>query len=327
MDVKIKTIADIYKTSFDYIRARQTGKTRSIMTPWATVNDAGVNGFEWGTIITLAGRPGTGKTSFANQFTRSAHALNPDMDFHIMDFQFEMPDKQTGVREFSNVTGKKYAELLSAERPVGDDTLKVIIDYIRSNKDRPIFIVDVPMTVLEMEAFLLKYYEDNNYTPLIVTIDHATLVKVDKAHDTSGKFGMLDNLGEMMTRLKKRMSIIFIVLTQMNRSIEDSARKQAGTIGNFPTSSDIYGSDALVQHSDMVLVLNNPAKSLIREYGPDRIKMTPDMIAGHFVKSRNGMNMLGFFQFNGTDFTEIPQPGTAQLNTAPPQLSGFKRKP
>jgi len=308
VDDYLKPISKIYEIGLTYMNHRKAGIATSVRTPWKSINYAGVNGFEWGTIITLAGRPGSGKTTFANQFTRAAHDLNPQVDeFHVIDFQFEMPDKQTALREFAAATGIKYNELLSAHRPVGDNVIHDVRNYIDKNKSKKIFVVDTPITVNQIRALLIAYIEKYN-VPLIVTIDHSLLVKLDaKERD---KFEMLYNLGEMMTELKKKYSIIFIVMTQMNRSIEDASRKVNGSVANYPTGADIFGADALVQHSDMVMILNRPASASIKEYGPCKYQVSGDTVFCHFVKVRNGENMMGFFKFHGGQarFEEIDTP-------------------
>lgn len=324
---KLKTIGEVYQAGLTYVKARQQGQTRSLRTPWPVVNEAGVNGFEWGTIITLAGRPGTGKTAFVNQFTRSAHRNNLGEDFHVIDFQFEMHERQTAVREFTGVTGVKYSELLSAHRPVGDNVIVEIEQFINLNSQRDIYIVDEPMTISGIRQLVIDHWKEHK-KPMILTIDHSLLVRLDKGE--RDKFEMLYNLGEMMTEIKKKLPVIWIVLTQMNRSMEDASRKVPGTVANYPTGADIFGADALLQHSDMVLILNHPAKNQIPEYGPYRYKVTPSMVVAHFVKVRNGDPMIGFFDFVGAQakFIQIPTPGTGSISTSnvsqPPRYGGNK---
>lgn len=310
-EVKLKTISEVYDTGLTYLKARKTGRTRSIRTPWPVVNEAGVNGFEWGTIITLAGRPGSGKTAFVNAFTRAAHAINSEQDFHVIDFQFEMPDRQTAVREFTGVTGLNYAQLLSAHRPVGDDVIQKLEEYVSLNRARDIYIIDEPLTIAQMREFIFAHYAQHR-KKMILTIDHSLLVRLEKGENN--KFDMLYNLGEMMTEIKKKIPVIWFVLTQMNRSMEDASRKQPGTLANYPTGADIFGADALMQHSDMVIILNHPVKNQVTSYGPAGYQMGPDTIVAHFVKVRNGDPMIGFFDFIGAQarFVQIPTPASSR---------------
>jgi len=323
--IKVKTISEVYDTGLTYLKARKTGRTRSVRTPWPVVNEAGVNGFEWGTIITLAGRPGSGKTAFVNAFTRAAHAINSEQDFHVIDFQFEMPDRQTAVREFTGVTGLNYAQLLSAHRPVGDDIIQQLEKYISLNNSRDIYIVDEPLTIAQMREFILTHYAKYR-KKMILTIDHSLLVRLEKGEN---RFDMLYNLGEMMTEIKKKIPVIWFVLTQMNRSMEDASRKQPGTLANYPTGADIFGADALMQHSDMVIILNHPVKNQVTTYGPAGYQMGPDTIVAHFVKVRNGDPMIGFFDFIGAQarFVQIPTPMSSRGNgPAQPQSGGLSTK-
>lgn len=333
-DIKVKTLADIYAEGLKYVQGRKEGRITSVKTPWIKINKAGVNGFEWGSIITIAGRPGSGKTTFVNSFTRAAHAYNPRSTFDVIDLQFEMADKMTAVRDFVTATGVKYDDILSADRPLGDDVLEEIQRHIRLTAHRDILTVTQPLTVSQIKAFLFSRWEKTKI-PMIVTLDHSMLVKIDKGE--KDKFEMLGNLGEMLTEVKKHMDVIFFILTQMNRGIEDQSRRVPGTLGNYPVTSDIFGADALLQHSDMMIALINPFKNNLREYGPDKFVLTQNMMAVHFLKSRNGDNDLVFMDFDPVTSTYndqvMPQrggPGPAPsgggLSTRP-QVTPFARRP
>ena len=47
-----------YNSALKYIKARRNGEISSFKTPWLKVNEAGVNGFEWQSMILIGGRPG-----------------------------------------------------------------------------------------------------------------------------------------------------------------------------------------------------------------------------------------------------------------------------
>src|SRR5690242_8927411 len=111
-------ISTIRRKALDYMIKRKDGLIESIKTPWKKFNDAGIAGLEWGSITTIAGRPGSGKTLIVNQITRNAHQKNPKQDFAVLDFQFEMKNETTGVREFSSVLKKSYKDLLSVDQPL-----------------------------------------------------------------------------------------------------------------------------------------------------------------------------------------------------------------
>lgn len=234
-----KHISEIHKDGLDYMENRRDGSVKSIATPWKKFNDAGIGGLEWGSITTIGGRPGSGKTAIVNLITRSAHRLNPTQDFCVLDFQFEMSNKTTAVREFSSIVKKTYKELVSVDKPVDQHDLNVIKQYVSRDSEKEIYQIDVSMTVTQMKQTIMEFLADKK-KPTIVTIDHSVLIKKDASE--KDKFEMLYNLGEMLTELKRAYPVIFIILTQMNRSIEDHTRKIPGTVGNYPTTADIFGA-------------------------------------------------------------------------------------
>jgi hypothetical protein len=141
--------------------------------------------------------------------------------------------------------------------------------------------------------------EDGTYTNLLVGIDHSALFRLCKGQ--KDKFEMLGSLGEALTMMKKKYPVAFVVLSQLNRNIETPDRQRDGEYGNYVLDSDIYGSDALLQHADVVIGINKPSLKKIRQYGPDRyIVNDEDMLVFHFLKSRNGTTRMSFFKLDRT---------------------------
>jgi replicative DNA helicase len=138
--------------------------------------------------------------------------------------------------------------------------------------------------------------EGNMIMPkVLITIDHSLLFK--KASYEKDKHDMLNNLGEALTLLKRQYSLSFIVLSQLNRNIDNPERSEEGKYGNYVLESDLFGADALLQHADTVIGINRPAKQKIRFYGPDRYVIEDDrVIVLHFLKCRNGDTRLSFFK-------------------------------
>ena len=117
-----------------------------------------------------------------------------------------------------------------------------------------------------------------------------------------------------MQILKKKYPVAFVVLSQLNRNIDDPKRAVDADYGNYVLDSDIYGSDALLQHADVVLGINKPSLRKIRQYGPDRyIINDEDILVFHFLKSRNGTTRISFFKLDREvmRIIEIPTPACA----------------
>jgi replicative DNA helicase len=147
---------------------------------------------------------------------------------------------------------------------------------------------------------------------MLVAIDHSALFRLSKGQ--KDKFDMLGSLGEALTMMKKKYPVAFVVLSQLNRNIETPDRQRDGEYGNYVLDSDIYGSDALLQHADVVIGINKPSLKKIRQYGPDRyIVNDEDMLVFHFLKSRNGTTRMSFFKLDRTTMRieEIATPAQA----------------
>lgn len=325
---------EAYRQALHYLDGRRKGKIRSFQTPWAKMNDAGIDGIEWNSMVVIGGRPGSGKTTIKSQIVREAFDLNPGENIRVLEFQFEMLARVQAVREFSNVTGKSYKEVCSAGKDaagkkikLSDADLQKCYEYAKKRVEDPIDIVENPTTTTEFKKIIRDYMEhyaikeqvkneDGStsekkvYAKTIITLDHSYLVK--KAENEGNKTDMLYNLGEACTELKRQFPIIFVILSQLKRETDKPERNEDGKYGNYILESDILGGDALTQHADMIIGVNCPAKRFIKFYGPDRyIIDDEDVLVWHFLKCRNGDVRMSFFkaEYYRMAVTEIAAPG------------------
>lgn len=295
---------DGFKQSLEYLQGRMSGQIKSLKTPWAKFNDATTDGIEWNTLTVIGGRPASGKTLIAEQIVRESFPLNPGENFRVLQFQFEMLARTSAIREYSSVIGKSYKYLCSADGKLSESDLLKCYDYAKAKVKYPIDVVEKPCTIEEFKQIIGEYMmehatydsENNMILPkVLITIDHSLLFK--KAPFEKDKHDMLNNLGEALTLMKRQFPISFIVLSQLNRNIDNPDRSEEGKYGNYVLESDLFGADALLQHADTVIGINRPAKQKIRFYGPDRYVIEDDrVIVLHFLKCRNGDTRLSFFK-------------------------------
>jgi len=310
-----KTYSEILSEGLQYIKDRKVGKIKSFTLPWAGLNKMGVGGLEWGSMFTIGARPGSGKTMFVSQVLRESKQLNPTQEFNILEFQFEMGPKQTAARDFVAQTGLDYNRVLSTTKEIDDYAVDLMQAYVIESellhkKGVTRLQINSSLTVKEMEMAVFRVYQGLGSKPLLVTIDHSWLIK--KSPDEKEKISTLYNVTEMLMQLKNKIPIIVFMITQLNRSIDEPSRKMPGTIGNYPTSSDIFGGDALMQGSDMVGVLTRPYKADIEIYGRKEYRCQTDDLFLHVIKSRNSAddNNLIFLKadFQRQRILEVPEP-------------------
>ena len=299
--------------SLNYLKGRREGFIKSLKTPWSKFNDATTDGLEWHSMTVIGGRPGAGKTLIKDQIVREAFKLNAGENFRVLEFQFEMLARTSAIREYASVLGKSYKYLGSADGQLSQEDLGVCYEHAKERVKYPIDIVETPITVNEIKEVIHNYMEEHvvndKYTKTIITLDHSLLVK--KASYEKDKYDTLYNLGEAITDLKRKYPIIFIILTQLNRNIDNPERNEDGKYGNYILESDIFGADALLQHADTVVGLNRPGKQKIRFYGPDRYMIEDDkVLVLHFLKCRNGDARMSFFkaEFHRMTIVEMETP-------------------
>lgn len=308
---------DALKKALYKMKARRNGDLKSLKTAWVNFNNAFCDGLEWRTITVVGARPGTGKTLFMEQLVNDVIKLNPDQKFRILKFQFEMLDETNGIRKLSMNVGSDYNTLMSKDMPIDKGIYQKCVQFYESTESYD--IVDVvydPCTVEEMCATIHAYMEqfktENGFVNTLVTVDHSALFKLGGKY--KDKFEMLNAFGEALTEMKKKFPVAFLVLSQLNRNVETIERAKDGTYGNYILDSDLYGSDALLQHADVVLGINRPFNRRIKFYGPEKyIINDPDLLVFHILKSRNG--------FMGMNFYRLDRDAMRIVETDPPPTS------
>lgn len=307
---KWRHVSEIRNETLDYIIKRQQGLIKSLKTPWNKLNISILDGLEWGSVMVIAGRPGSGKTTLCSQITNTAHLENPTQDFAVLNFQFEMTDRSIGARELTGAFNTTMNHLFSTDpsKPLTLTHIEKIKDLYNKKKNDDIYFVTDPITARDIRSEVIKFYNTVK-KPIIVTIDHSVLVK--KHTDEKDQLEALYALSTELVYLKKKIpDSIYIILSQMNRTIEDPKRKEDGKIGNYPTSNDLFAADALMQNADVVIAINRPDILGIREYGPEQIKVVDGMVVLHLIKNRYGEQSMLFFEEDLKHFrlNEGPKP-------------------
>lgn len=298
-----------YEEAIEYMKKRRSGEITSLKTPYKQLNYATLDGIEWQNMMIIAGRPATGKTAVKDQIIREAFTLNPNTKMSVLEFNLEMVGKVTALRSFSSFLGKTYSELLSTRgNKLSDEILLQCERYSQNMLKHSIFTVEEPPSVPKFEKIVTDYMRHRKYMKngkmvyenVIITVDHSILLLKSGRQSVND---MLYELGAAITRLKRKYPIIFIILSQLNRSIDNPERNEDGKYGNYVLESDIFGADALLQHADLAIGLNRPAKQKIRLYGPEKyIVENEQLLVMHHIKARQGDVGLAFYN---VDFSKM----------------------
>lgn len=296
------SIAEAARQEIDYIKGRRDGTIKSLRTPWYKMNKATMDGIEWGSIMTIAGMSGSGKTAILNTLETGLFEKNPNQDFGVLSFNFEMSAKRLVGRKISKKLQKSVKELYSADlekiqelkkqgRNAGDLLTQRDIEaaeaYISKElAHHDIRYVDKSGTVDEIVATIKARFREDDFKQnkdkgLLVTLDHSILVRGEGTVNE-----VLYNLAAAFNDLKKQLKVAFIIVSQLNRDIERHERKERNTL-HYPQKSDVFGADALYMYSDVFLITHRPEMLNLTSYGPNNLPVK-DKIYWHFIKTRDG---------------------------------------
>jgi len=282
-----------------YIDDRRKGLIKSLKTSWNKYNDVSMGGIEWHTMHTIAGASGSGKTAILNQLETDLVVLNPEEDLEVLSFNFEMLARNLVGRKYSRETGKTVQQIHSGKQgyDVTDEDFRRILAAQEKVRHLPIFYVDEAGTVDDIRRTIIKFAKKNPKKGLIVTLDHTVLVNGRQGEQERlvlmDLVKMFKKAIKYFAKIDKNFSVI--LLSQLNRSIEELDRTGEPGIQNYPKKKDIFGGDALYQMSDIVMVTMNPFQMGIDMYGPNRWE-TKGRLYFHFLKVREGEPVIAVMQ-------------------------------
>lgn len=278
-----KSISEVADESLEYIRKRKDKTIVPLKTRWNKFNKVCCGGIEPNMIITIAGGSGSGKSAFANTLETDLIDLNPDQEIVILSFSYEMLSYRQVGRKLSNKLRKTTAELYSSDQSLSNTEFNKIEEVADKIKKYPIYYIDTPSTVENMEK-TIDYFHENIAKGkwLIVILDHALLVEGQGESER----GTIVDLQKMFIRKKKFSNTSIIQISQMNRNIEQPDRINNPSM-HYPMRSDLAASDAIFQASDYVTALSRPELLNITAYGIDRLPVK-DKVYLHFLKVRDG---------------------------------------
>lgn len=196
-------------------------------------------------LYVVGGRPGMGKSAFSQDLMDSVVLGNADLKYGGVFFSLEMSREEVIQRCVA-----KLARVRT--RDMDDGTLDV--EKATRLYDAPRRI-PIDAYVVEDRAYRLeeilrkaKYYHSkmarNGISLKIVVIDYAGLVQ------TGGEKGV-SKIAREAKMLSRQLDCAVLLLTQLNRKVEDSTRKD-----KTPQVADIRGDDgggSLEQDADVIL--------------------------------------------------------------------------
>ncbi len=221
-----------------------------------------IPGFQPGELIILAARPSVGKTSFA--LSLALKIAKNDKTMAI--FSLEMPYEQIAMRMLCSEAEINVKQV--REGSISDNDYFKLAETMDKLVEKQIYIDDSPtLTVADLRAKLLKLKTENGLD--IVIIDYLQLMQGKE----DNRVQEISAISRGLKILAKELEVPFIVLSQLNRSIEKRSEGK-------PQLSDLRESGAIEQDADIVAFLHR------KKPKQDHEKVTE--ISLIVAKNRNG---------------------------------------
>jgi len=305
--LEVKRIPTVVDEAREFILRRKEGLEPSLKVRSSKLNDTFLDGFDWGRIVTVAGLSGSGKSTLVRQLITEMIELNPQQDFEVLSFQFEMLGIDEVARDLSARVGKSVKEIYSAGTQLSLEDFERINKQLDALLSYNINIVDQTGTAAEIKNTILQFVISKNLVKtnkgLVVTLDNTLLVKRE---DHQEEKQMIDDLMFTLVSLKKVLAqagvkVIFFVISQLNRNIETGDRVTNSKL-HYPNKNDLFGASSIYNGSDYVIIIHRPCiiDGLGNWYGPPNKKWrdglpvfnpydsSQAMIYLHVIKERFG---------------------------------------
>lgn len=248
----IHTPAEAAQDVMDFISGAASGKTRPfISTGFRDLDYKLAGGLVSGGLITLAARPGTGKTTAGICIAENVAASGKP----VLYVSLEMTERQIWCCRLANVSGLDRSVIASGRIREDDrGSWASLTDALTLLHDSPFMIRETPSAVEDVE----REARCQNGLALIV-VDHIGLIKSDAGRN---RYEAVTEITHKLKQLALSLQIPILALCQLNRASVQREDKR-------PNMADLRDSGAIEEDSDVVCLLHRPAVYLPEEEQPD----------------------------------------------------------
>lgn len=201
--------------------------------------DKKLGGLMPGDLITVAGRPGMGKTVLALTIARHV-ALNGGQ---VLFFSLEMSADQLGDRLQAMETGIEVDRQRRGD--VGMDEIPAMIEAAAAMHGKGLVIEDEPQITAALIQTKARRLQRKRGLSLVI-LDYLQLVRADRANARASLYEIVTELSKTMKGMAKRLNVPVMMLSQLSREVEKRDDKR-------PQLSDLRDSGSIEQDSDIVL--------------------------------------------------------------------------
>lgn len=216
-------------------KAQLHGKPAGISTGFKGL-DARLGGLEPGLVYTIAGRPGSGKSSLGHQFSLSAAKRG----IGVLELSLEMSATQLGRRALSIESGVPLF-VMKGGTPTEEEVIR-LQDARSALRGLPLTIDDAGGQTPRQIAAKCRAAKRKPGGLGLIMLDHLNLTRADDNDAKHGPTFAIERAAGMMLQIAKDCEVPVIMLTQLNRGVEGREDKR-------PTLSDLRQSGSIEENS------------------------------------------------------------------------------
>ena len=250
-DSGFKSINKAISASLHQVTNGMKGQRQVYPTKWKRLNKNLLGGLQPGKMYVIAGRPGVGKSAFSNQMIFDLLDNELKEKVIVLYWSFEMPGHQQILRAGSKDVKKQVLDLLSVETKLSEEDYELYKSKILKYKKYPIHFNNVPRTIEYIKETNVDITNSDPDVRIINIFDHSRLV----VGQADSELQRLNALSKGCMWMQAKMGCINILLSQLNRNIEQEHRAKAQY---QPLLTDLFGGDSIGQDAHVVMMLQRP---------------------------------------------------------------------
>src|SRR4030066_1762051 len=237
----IRTVLSDYYSRIDQLSRRDE---ETLVVPTGFIDlDRLLGGLQSSDFLIIAGRPGTGKTSFMLSVAKNAALIHKK---HIAIFSMEMSNDQLAQRLIAQETGIDSHHLRTGK--LTDDEWALFAQAIEVLNDTHIFLDDTPgLTPIQLRTKCRRLHMEYNLD--LILVDYLQLMSSGVRSENREQ--EVSYISRNMKILARELNVPVLAAAQLSRAIEQRADKE-------PQLSDLRESGSLEQDADVVMFLHRP---------------------------------------------------------------------
>ncbi len=227
-------------------------------------------GLEGGMLTVIAGRPGTGKTTYAMNI--AIEALQKQPDAQIDFFSLEMNKVEMLKKFVSRLTRINSYKFKNAKLSLNDEQKLQVINSADWINKTGLRIHDSKFKISEIERMIRQRKYENKDGKYLAIVDYVGLVDGEAGRDQ--RYLEVGKVTQTLKRLTNELDIPVLLISQLNREVENRQDKK-------PVLSDLRESGDLEQDANVAILLSENQEE--ETDNKDRV-----IIDANIAKNRNG---------------------------------------